>query len=187
MWHPSPNSGRAELRSIARYYRDRAGRVRVDFVGGMTPQRVIVTPDADSPVANFLDTVARTAVKNSRQTLGLFVGGGCFYDHFVLPLSMNRFVAFLGTRLDEESLRRTVDGRSAGHGDALRNGAAPKRHRHGAGRAVGIARAEACGTAAANTLYWSLSSINSARSAAQTRRHNCSTCPRIMSRPRFVV
>src|SRR5688572_19300793 len=57
VWVPSPNSGRAELRSIARYYRDRAGRVRVDFVGGTIPQRVMVRPDADSNVAYLLDTV----------------------------------------------------------------------------------------------------------------------------------
>jgi hypothetical protein len=104
VWLPSPNSGRAELQSIARYYRDRAGRVRVDFVGGMTPQRVIVTPDADSNVAYLLDTVARAAISGTRGLVAMIVGGGCFDDHFVLPLSMNRFVGFLGRRLDEESL-----------------------------------------------------------------------------------
>ena len=33
-WHAPANSGRPELRVTARYYRDRAGRVRVDFVEG---------------------------------------------------------------------------------------------------------------------------------------------------------
>src|SRR5688500_7886150 len=47
-WYPSARIGTAELRSTVRYYRDRAGRVRVDFVGGMTPQRVLVTADAGS-------------------------------------------------------------------------------------------------------------------------------------------
>src|SRR5687768_7859709 len=46
-WQPWPNSGRAEWRTTGRYYRDRAGRVRVEqtFVGhasGQRPQRVIV-------------------------------------------------------------------------------------------------------------------------------------------------
>jgi len=54
VWHPSANSGRTELRVIARYYRDRAGRVRVDFVGGNTPQRVFITGDADSHVTYLL-------------------------------------------------------------------------------------------------------------------------------------
>src|SRR5687767_3483051 len=47
-WHPTPNSGTAAMQSTARYYRDGAGRVRVDFIEGMTPQRVFITLDAES-------------------------------------------------------------------------------------------------------------------------------------------
>lgn len=101
-WHPPANSGKAELRSTARYYRDRAGRVRVEFVGGMTPDRVMITLDAGSRVAYLLDTVARTAMKMSRGSMAMIVGGGC--HRFVLPLSMNRVVSFGGSPLDEESL-----------------------------------------------------------------------------------
>jgi hypothetical protein len=104
VWHPSANSGRTELRVIARYYRDRAGRVRVDFVGGNTPQRVFITGDADSHVTYLLDTVARTTTKGTRSLFAMMVGGGCFEGHLDLPLSMNRFVTFGGERLDEESL-----------------------------------------------------------------------------------
>jgi hypothetical protein len=57
-WHPRANSGRAELRATARYYRDRVGRVPVDqiFVGHeLRPLRIIVTPDPNSRAAYLLD------------------------------------------------------------------------------------------------------------------------------------
>ena len=63
VWHPSPNSGRAELQSIARYYRDRAGRVRVDFVGGMTPQRVLSHP---TPTARWRISWTQSHGRSSR-------------------------------------------------------------------------------------------------------------------------
>jgi hypothetical protein len=111
-WHPPANSGKAELRSVARYYRDGAGRVRVDFVEGMSPQRVMIVPDADSRVAYFLDTAARTIIKSTRGMLGMIVGSaGCFNNHFVLPLSMRRFISFHASPLDEESLgQRPIGG-----------------------------------------------------------------------------
>ena len=102
-WYPPSSSGKAELRSTARYYRDRDGRVRVDFVGGKSRGRVIVTLGADSTTAHFLDASARTATKGVRQGLAMIVGGGCF-NWFMLPLSVNRFVGFGGRPLDEEPL-----------------------------------------------------------------------------------
>src|SRR5258705_4437552 len=52
-WRQASNSGSREVRGIARYYRDRAGRIRVEqtFVGhprGQTPDRGVVTPDVNS-------------------------------------------------------------------------------------------------------------------------------------------
>jgi hypothetical protein len=111
-WHPSANSGRAALRSTARYYRDRLGRVRVDFLEGMSPHRVIITLDADSRVAYLLDTVARTAIKGTRGMFAMIIGsGGCTKNHFVLPLSMSRFISFHASPLDEEPLgQRSIAG-----------------------------------------------------------------------------
>lgn len=112
VWHASANSGRAELRSTARYYRDRAGRVRVDFVGGMSPHRVIIAPDPNSRVAYFLDTEARTVHKATRGMLAMMVGSaGCTENHFVLPLSMTRFISFHASPFDEAPLgQRSIGG-----------------------------------------------------------------------------
>jgi hypothetical protein len=42
VWHPPPSSGRGEIRATAHYYRDRAGRVRVEqnVVGDDRPSRI---------------------------------------------------------------------------------------------------------------------------------------------------
>src|SRR5262245_25186413 len=51
IWQPPASTGQAALRATARYYRDSAGRVRVEqsFVGqGDRPQHIILAPEADS-------------------------------------------------------------------------------------------------------------------------------------------
>ncbi len=109
-WHPPATSGRPELRVTARYYRDRAGRVRVDFVEGMSQERVIITRGAESREAYELDTANRTAFKTVRGHVAHLVAGGCG-DWFQVPVSMNRFVSFRGMPLHEESLgTRSVEG-----------------------------------------------------------------------------
>ncbi len=103
-WHATANSGTAAMQSTARYYRDGAGRVRVDFIEGMSLQRVFITLEANSRVTYALDTVARTAIKGTRAMFAMMIGGGCTNNKFVLPLSMTRFVSFMASPLDEESL-----------------------------------------------------------------------------------
>lgn len=96
VWHPPASSGRGELRATAHYYRDSAGRVRVEqgFVGhDGRPQRIILIPDANSGPAYLLDPVARTASIVARGLAQMMVGGGG-NNHFVLPLSMSSFIAF---------------------------------------------------------------------------------------------
>lgn len=109
-WHPPANSGRPELRVTARYYRDSAGRVRVDFVEGMGQERVIITDGAASREAYELDTPNRTAFKTVRGHVAMLVGGGCG-DWYQVPVSMNRFVTVLGMPLNEQSLgTRSIEG-----------------------------------------------------------------------------
>jgi hypothetical protein len=109
-WHPPTDSGKPELRVTARYYRDRAGRVRVDFVEGNGQERVILTRGAESNQAYELDTAKRIAFKTGRRHVAAFVGGGCG-DRFLVPVLMNRFVSFRGTPLHEEFLgTRSMEG-----------------------------------------------------------------------------
>lgn len=117
-WHPPAESGMPEMSSTRRYYRDRDGRVRVEFVGGVTPQRVIVTSDADTAGAYHLDTVERIVFSpRSRSGAAMFIGGGCSYraypntSQFVLPLSMCRHVTYFTRGVEEGSLgERWIEG-----------------------------------------------------------------------------
>src|SRR6266540_2603541 len=89
-WRPMSNSGSREVRGTARYYRDRAGRIRVEqtFVGhtgGKTPDRVLVTPDADSRWAYVLDPAARPATRAPHSGSS---SGAATALHLVLPVSM---------------------------------------------------------------------------------------------------
>ena len=102
-WHPPANSGRPELSVTARYYRDSAGRVRVDFVEGMGQQRVILTDAAGSRGAYELDTAKRIAFYAPRGHVAMLVGGGCG-DRYQVPVSENRFHAVMGMPLKEQSL-----------------------------------------------------------------------------------
>jgi hypothetical protein len=116
-WRPTSNTRTHEVRATARYYRDRSGRIRVEqtFVGhagGLSPSRVIVTPDLNERWGYVLDPVTRTAVRISRSHPSTNAGGAL---HFVLPLSMSCVITLfrpgLHVPLEEESLgRRTMDG-----------------------------------------------------------------------------
>ena len=117
-WRPPSNSGHHEVRATARYYRDRAGRIRVEqtFVGHtgrQRPQRVVVTPDLTKRWAYLLDPAARTAMRISRTSGASVTSGGAV--HLMLPVSMTCNIALfrpgLHGLLEEESLgERTMDG-----------------------------------------------------------------------------
>ena len=117
-WRPPSRNGSREVRATARYYRDRAGRIRVEqtFVGRTgrhTPQRVVVTPDLTKRWAYLLDPAARTAMKISRSSGASVTSGGAV--HLMLPVSMTCNIALfrpgLHGPLEEESLgERTMDG-----------------------------------------------------------------------------
>ena len=96
VWRPPMNSGKPELRATARYYRDSAGRVRLEqaFVGSDLRQgRIIVTPDVNGD-AQLLDPIARTASVVSRRLAEMLLGAGGRH-RLVLPLSMNRVIWFI--------------------------------------------------------------------------------------------
>jgi hypothetical protein len=107
MWSPPAGSGKPELRATARYYRDSAGRVRIEqgFVGDETATRVIVWPDVATRTAYLLDPAARTASTIPVGLAAMMAGDGGHY-HFVLPLAASRVMAFLHTPDDapEETL-----------------------------------------------------------------------------------
>jgi hypothetical protein len=97
VWSPPASTGQAPLRATAHYYRDRAGRVRVEqsVVGqGDRPQHVILAPEADSKMAFVLDPVARTVSTPVPRGLTQMMVGDGGWDHFVLLKSRRRFLAF---------------------------------------------------------------------------------------------
>jgi hypothetical protein len=94
------NGTRIERRATARYYRDRAGRVRVEQMilglDALNPAaerqvRITVYPDPSNGWAYTLDPVARTASRGPRDIFGEAVGGG---DTFSVPLGGARFLVF---------------------------------------------------------------------------------------------
>jgi hypothetical protein len=97
VWQPPPSRGLASVRATARYYRDSAGRVRVEqsFIGqGARPQHIILAPDTDSGTAYVLDPTARTvSMPSTRGFTQMMVGDGG-YNQFVLVKSMRRFLVF---------------------------------------------------------------------------------------------
>jgi hypothetical protein len=111
---------RIERTGTARYYRDGAGRVRVDqmIMGleALNPPadgqvRITVQPDSEGTTVYTLDPLTQTANPGPRAIVGLAVGGG---DTFGLPLVGPRwsFLVFrrgqllrgLGATANEESL-----------------------------------------------------------------------------------
>ena len=107
-WHPRPNSGRSEWRASARYYRDRAGRVRVEqmFVGEVglqRPQRVIVASDPDSLMVYIVDPVERQASKIPRMHALMTVGGA---EDVTMPISNRCFITFARPHTMNRTLER---------------------------------------------------------------------------------
>jgi hypothetical protein len=115
-WRPPSGSGRHEVTGTARFYRDSAGRVRVEqtLLGSGTKhrQRIIVTPDPAKAWAYLLDPAAHTASRMSRSGAPSGAGGAV---HFVLPVAPRCVIALFrpGLRrpLEEESLgEQTIHG-----------------------------------------------------------------------------
>src|SRR5262245_17405719 len=86
-WSPPASTGQAPLRATARYYRDSAGRVRVEqaFVGqGDRPQHIILAAEAGSGTTYVLDPAARTVTTPvARGFTQMMVGDGGF-NQFLL-------------------------------------------------------------------------------------------------------
>ena len=100
VWSPPASKGQAPLRATAHYYRDSAGRVRIEqsFVGqGDRPQHIILAPELDSKTAYVLDPVARTVSALVPRGLTQMMVGDGGWDHFVLLKSRRRFVSFFVT------------------------------------------------------------------------------------------
>jgi hypothetical protein len=103
-WQPPAGKG-TEQRAVARYYRDREGRVRVEqgvTGSGQAPKRIILALD-DSRRAYLIDPATRTASIHSRGLVDMMVRAGC-HDDFVLPLSSGGFIGFYQHPVDRESL-----------------------------------------------------------------------------------
>ena len=94
-WQPPAGSGLTPLRATARYYRDSAGRVRVEqsFAGqGTAAQHIILATDPDNSFV--LDPSARTVTTSvSRGLTQMMVGDGGYYQ-FLFLKSMRRFLSF---------------------------------------------------------------------------------------------
>jgi hypothetical protein len=104
---------RIERIGRARYYRDRAGRVRVEQVimglEALNPAaegqvRITIQPDPTKQAVFTLDPVARTANPHSRDIVGLTVGGG---ETLSLPLGEGSFLIF--NRGDRQLARYGLD------------------------------------------------------------------------------
>jgi hypothetical protein len=98
-----PDGTRVERTGIARYYRDRAGRVRIEhLIVGLDPLnsapkgqvRTIIAPDPKNGVYT-LDDATRTANLGLRFMYDLAVGGGGTY---ALPLGGPRWASLIFTR-----------------------------------------------------------------------------------------
>jgi hypothetical protein len=94
------NGTQVERRATARYYRDRAGHVRVEQVlPGVAAQhpaapreRITILPDTASGTVYTLDPISRTASIGPRSGADWAVGGG---DSFAVPLGGARFLIFV--------------------------------------------------------------------------------------------
>jgi hypothetical protein len=91
---------RIERIGRARYYRDRAGRVRVEQVimglEALNPAaegqvRITILPDPSKQTVFTLDPATRTANRHSRDMAAVTVGGG---ETFALPLGGGNFLIF---------------------------------------------------------------------------------------------
>jgi hypothetical protein len=99
-----PDGTRVERTGVARYYRDRAGRVRIEhMIVGLDPLnsapkgqvRTIIAPDPRNGGVYTLDDATRTANPSPRFMYDLAVGGGGTY---ALPLGGPRWASLVFTR-----------------------------------------------------------------------------------------
>jgi hypothetical protein len=104
VWYPAAGSGQPELRATALYYRDGAGRVRVEqgFIGRDLRSQILLAPDANSRTAYVLDPTARTISKIARGLAQMMVGGGGS-NSFVLARSKSSFFSMFQVPVDVES------------------------------------------------------------------------------------
>jgi len=103
VWRPPAASGLPEWRAATRYYRDGAGRARVEqmyvgHAGDWRPDRIVLSPDPDGLSGYLLDPAAGTASRIARGTMLMTVGGA---NSLVLPISMARYVDFAQPRMHE--------------------------------------------------------------------------------------
>lgn len=105
---------RIERKGSARYYRDRAGRVRVEQVilglEALDPAaegqvRITIQPDPSKPVVFTLNPVTRTANPHSRETAAVTIGGG---ETLGLSVGGGNFLIF--HRGDRQLARYGLDG-----------------------------------------------------------------------------
>jgi hypothetical protein len=107
VWLPPASTGQAPLRATARYYRDSAGRVRVEqsFVGqGDRPQHIILAPEVGSGTAYVLDPVARTVSTPVPRGLTQMMVGDGGVNQFLFLRSMRRLTVFFVTPDNVESV-----------------------------------------------------------------------------------
>lgn len=99
-----PDGTRVERTGIARYFRDRTGRVRIEhMIAGLDPLnsvpkgqiRTIIAPDPKGRAVYTLDDATRTANLSPRFMYDLAVGGGGSY---ALPLGGSRWASLVFTR-----------------------------------------------------------------------------------------
>jgi hypothetical protein len=97
-----------ERSATSRYYRDRAGRVRVEQIIAdpenlnATAERQVRTsiyPDPSTWAVYTLDSATRTMTQDSHSSVGAAVGTG---DTFALPLGGPRFLVFHGAQAMRE-------------------------------------------------------------------------------------
>jgi hypothetical protein len=113
VWQPPASTGQASLHATARYYRDSAGRVRVEqsLVGqGTRAQHIILVPEADSKTAYVLDPAARTASTPVPRGLAQMMVGDGGLNQFVLLKSMRRFLVFFVRPDNVESVSGPSEG-----------------------------------------------------------------------------
>jgi hypothetical protein len=114
-WQPPAASGMSDMRTTARYHRDRHGRLRVErtYVNGAAAP-IFLTDDAEARRVWVLDPRTRTAHRTPRGAAEMMIGAGGSYRHFVLALAPNRWMSF--HRLPTPSLRANTpfDERSLG-------------------------------------------------------------------------
>ncbi len=106
VWQTLSDGTRIERTGTARYYRDRAGRVRVEQtimgLDALNPAadgqvRITIQSDPSDRGVFTLEPVTRTANRHPRDIAGLTVGGG---DTFALPLGGPRWRFLVFSRGD---------------------------------------------------------------------------------------